>query len=156
MEILTLEDEQALAEARVLSATERTVSVAAPSPVEGEWIILAVTPMDPAAAEEHAGKGGPIEMIGRDVTAPELIEKVDPRYPRQARNDRREGRIVLQAIIDVYGRVRALSVLRVTEGGEDLAAAAADAVAQWRYRPALREGVPVPVYFTIVVGFELR
>ena len=90
------------------------------------------------------------------ITPPELLEKVPPEYPPQARAERREGRAILQAVIDVEGAVCAITVLRVPPGSEDFAAAAVEAVRRWRYRPALApHGHPVPVYFTILVEFRL-
>jgi len=156
LELTASASEPPLAEVHLLAATERTVAIAAPSPVEGEWVVLAVTALDPRAAQERAGKGAPIEHIEGPVTPPELLEKVSPEYPPQARAERREGRVMLQAVIDVEGAVRAITVLQVPRGSEDFAAAAVEAVQAWRYRPALApDGHAVPVYFTIVVEFRL-
>jgi protein TonB len=148
--------EPPLADVRLLAAPERTVAIATPSPIEGEWVVLAITTLDPRAAEERASRGAPVGPIGGAITPPELVEKTVPEYPPQARDERREGRVILQAVIDVEGVARAVTVLRVPPGSEDLAAAAVEAVRKWRYRPALApDGRPVPVYFHIVVEFSL-
>ena len=34
--------------------------------------------------------------------------------------------------------------------------AAVEAIRQWRYRPATRNGQPVSVYFTVLVEFKLQ
>jgi TonB family protein len=157
LEISSGASEPPLAEVRLLAAPERTVAIATPSLVEGEWVVLAVTTLDPRAAEERAAKGAPIENFEGKVTYPVLVQKVAPEYPPQARADRREGDAILQAVIDVEGAVRALRVLRVPPGSEDFAAAAVEAVQHWRYSPALApDGRPVPVYFTIFVQFKLH
>ena len=145
-----------LAEARVLSVSERTVAIAAPSPVEGEWLVLAVTTLDPAAAEARLTRGRPAEDAGGPVTHPELIDKVLPLYTPQAKNEGRQGKVILDAVIDAEGRVRAPMVLRVDPGIEDLAASAVEAVEKWRYRPSMRDGQPVAVHLTIMVEFALR
>ena len=57
---------------------------------------------------------------------------------------------------DRDGIPRAPTVVKMTEGCEELAAAAVDAVMRWRYEPAKRNGQPVPVYFTVTVQFRLE
>jgi outer membrane biosynthesis protein TonB len=41
------------------------------------------------------------------------------------------------------------------EGAEALAEAAKEALSQWRYEPATRDGKPVKVFFTVVIDFKL-
>jgi TonB family protein len=157
LELSARANEPPLAEVRIFAAPERTVAIAAPSSVEGEWVVLAVTTLDPRAAEERASKGAPIELLGVEVQPPELLDHVRPSYPPRARDEGREGDVILQAVIDVEGAVRAITVLRVPKACEDFAAAAVEAVQRWRYRPALApSGRPVPVYFTIFVEFRLH
>jgi TonB family protein len=56
--------------------------------------------------------------------------------------ERAEGLVVVEAIIDVRGRVASLRVLRPVPL---LTEAALEAVRQWRYEPAWLNGQPVPV-----------
>ncbi len=157
LELATSDGEPPLAEVRLLAAAERTVAIAAPSPVEGEWVVLAVTALEPRAAQEQAAAGAPIENIEGPITPPELVERVKPAYPSQARAERREGRVLLQAVIDVEGVMRAITVLSVPYGSEDFAAAAVEAVQGWRYQPAHGpDGRPVPVYMSVMVEFKLQ
>jgi len=144
-----------LVEARVLSASERTIAFAAPSPVEGEWLVLAVTTLDPVAAEARVTRGAPPAHIDGPVTPPRLVERATPQYPPRARSEGRQGKVIISAVVDAEGRVRAPMILQVDSGIEDLAASAVETVEQWRYQPAMRDGVPVAVYFTIMVQFEL-
>jgi protein TonB len=94
---------------------------------------------------------------------------VDPVYPEQARDRRIQGTVKLQAFIDTDGTVQAVEVLQaeVTQDGEAIAAgdehdtqylvtSAMEAVRQWRYEPATRNGVPVPVFLTIQTDFRLN
>jgi TonB family protein len=57
---------------------------------------------------------------------------VTPSYPVEARQQRIEGDVILQATIDTKGN---LGKLKVIQGDPILVAAAVDAVKQWRYRP---------------------
>jgi len=45
-------------------------------------------------------------------------------------------------------------VLEEVPGGFGFGRAAIEAVRQWRYRPATRDGEPIDVYFTIIVLFD--
>lgn len=89
---------------------------------------------------------------------PVLIQesKVAPVYPELARKSRLPGSVILQAIILRDGSVGAITVLRSTPPGVGFEDAAIEAVRQWRYEPATQFGVPVEVYFTVLVNFELR
>jgi TonB family protein len=145
-----------LAEARVLSASGRTVAIAAPSPVAGEFIVLAVTPMDPDRAVARIAKVAEVGTVSGDIVPPRLVERVDPVYPAKAAEAARTGKIIVQAVIDTEGVPRAIKMLKLPEGCEDLAAAAVDAISRWRYEPATRDGKPVPVFFTLVIAFRLE
>ncbi len=145
-----------LAEARILSASERTVAIAFPSPVDGEWLVLAVTTLAAEAAQAITSSGLPPESTGKSITPPVLIDKVLPEYTAQARKEGRQGTVILDTVVDVEGRIRAPMVVHVDPGLEDLAASAVEAVMKWRYTPALQDGVPVPAHFTVQVDFEVR
>jgi TonB family protein len=146
-----------LAEARVRIATDRTVALAAPGERAGDWVVLAVTPLEPGEIDERyrqPEKGR--EPPDAAVEMPRLLSRVDPEYPEGARSERLSGKIVMQVLIDRTGIPRAPMILEMTPGTEELAGAAVDAVQQWRYAPATRGGEPVAVWFTIVVAFRLE
>jgi len=105
------------------------------------------------AAIEGAATAG-----DQGVVNPEIIRKskVKPEYPRTARKRKRQGRVVLQLVVETDGSVGRSKVLQSTTcdcGFED---AAIDAVEQWRYTPGRLNGEAVPVYFTVVVDFTLE
>jgi len=74
-------------------------------------------------------------------------------YPSIAIAARREGVVILEAIIDAQGNVQSLRALRPDPLLEQ---AAMDAVRQWKYTPALLNGVAVPVIMTVTVNFKLQ
>jgi periplasmic protein TonB len=69
-----------------------------------------------------------------------------PVYP----DIRARGVVSLTAGLDSDGAVRSV---RVVSGNRALAAAAVQAVRQWRYRPYLKDGQPVPTETNIVISF---
>lgn len=157
LKLLSLQGEP-LAESRLLAGTNRTVAVAAPSPVEGEWVVLAVTPLGLEDAEQRLGAVEPIKMVmpNQGINPPKLIHSVQPQYPEQARKEKRQGKVVLEAVLGTDGVPQAIKVIKVFEGGEDCAAAAVEAARQWRYEPATdKNGKPVQVYFALVIHFSL-
>lgn len=91
--------------------------------------------------------------IAANVTAANLINKVQPVYPVLARQARIEGVVRLRAIIDKKG---AVSQLDLVSGDPLLVQPALDAVRQWLYRPTLLEGKPVEVETEIDVFFQLN
>ncbi|MCU0231898.1 MAG: energy transducer TonB, partial [Acidobacteria bacterium] len=122
----------------------------------GEWLVLAVTALAPSEAERRIAAEEPIELVAGEIEPPTLLEKIEPVYPPTARKEGRQGKVIIQAVIDTQGHVRAPTLLKVPEGCEDLAAAVVDAVSRWKYAPATRNGVPVTAYFTVVINFKLE
>jgi len=78
-----------------------------------------------------------------------LLRSIPPKYPTGVAEV--EATVVLQALVDEDGRV---ANLRLVEGNAALAAAAIDAVQQWRYRPYLRDGKAQPFQTVVIVDFQ--
>jgi protein TonB len=109
-----------------------------------------------------AGSGGgdtdpggslPQALTG-DMERPVLLSKVEPAYPNAARIARMAGRVTVEAVVGLDGRVESAAVISSTSSLFD--DAALDAVRHWRYRPALMNGRPVRVYFKVAVEFVIR
>jgi protein TonB len=94
-----------------------------------------------------------VVRVGLGVTAPQKIRHVAPIYPPIALAARREGVVILEAVIGEEGSVRDVKVLRSVPL---LDQAAIDAVRQWRFTPTLLSGEPVPVVMTVTVAFRLN
>jgi len=146
-----------LAEAELLVRTDRTVAVACPSVAEGDWLVAAVTLIEQRQVDAQDSAVGSIRKIDTPrLEEPRLLKRVDPVYPEGARKTLVAGRVVLEVVLDRYGVPHAPIVVEMTEGCEELAAAAVEAVLQWRYEPARLDGSPVPVYFSVNVSFRLH
>ncbi|HEY7501857.1 MAG TPA: TonB family protein [Vicinamibacterales bacterium] len=90
--------------------------------------------------------------VGQGVREPKKTVHVAPEYPELARRAGIEGVVILEAVIDVSGRVDQVKVLTSVPMLND---AAIRAVKQWRYTPTELNGVPVPVLMTITVRFSI-
>jgi TonB family protein len=87
------------------------------------------------------------------ISNPTRIVYVKPEYSESARTAKAQGIVVLEAQIELDGRVCNPRVLRSIPL---LDQSAIDAVLQWRFTPAKRNGVAVPVITTITVNFTLQ
>ncbi|HEY3974178.1 MAG TPA: energy transducer TonB [Candidatus Sulfotelmatobacter sp.] len=99
------------------------------------------------------GIGGGVYKVGGGISAPEAISSPDPEYTDEARQAKKQGVCVLSLIVDEQGRPRDLHVVRGLGFGLD--AKALDAVRQWRFQPALKDGKPVNVQISVEVEFRL-
>jgi protein TonB len=89
-----------------------------------------------------------------DIVQPTLVHRVEPKYPEMARRARLQGTVFLEAVISTRGDVEDVKVLRSPSPLFDQEAI--NAVRQWKYTPALQNGRPVKIFFTIIVEFKLR
>lgn len=91
--------------------------------------------------------------VGGDVKAPVLLQRADPVYPEEARAARISGIVIVEVVIDKNGEVRDAVILKDLPNG--LGQAAVDAVKQWKFKPATKDGQPVDVLFNLTVNFRL-
>ncbi|HXO87381.1 MAG TPA: TonB family protein [Candidatus Acidoferrales bacterium] len=96
---------------------------------------------------------GKIAVRSGSVMEAMLVHRVQPEYPRLAKNIGLSGTVILRARIGTDGEVRDLQ--RVS-GNALLAHAALAAVQQWRYRPTMLNGEAVEVETQITVNFVLN
>jgi protein TonB len=94
----------------------------------------------------------PIHMHS-GIRGPQKIVNVSPIYPPLARSAKIQGVVIIEAAIDVEGAVVSARVLRPMPLLEE---AALEAVRQWKFTPALLNGVPVPVIMSVTVNFALK
>ena len=106
----------------------------------------------PASAASTQQSNGPVR-IAAGIVAGQIISKVNPVYPEEAKAQGIQGSVVLHAII---GRDGTIQELTVVSGPPELTASAMDAVKQWTYQPYLLNGDPVEVDTTITVNYSLE
>lgn len=89
-----------------------------------------------------------------DMQPPELVDRVQPKYPASARSNFEQGRVINYAVIEADGAVSHLTLIQRATPALELAAA--DAIRQWRYKPAVCESTPVRVETSIATDFWLE
>ena len=92
--------------------------------------------------------------VGGNVRKARLVHFVPPIYPPEGEREGVEGTVLMEGVIGKDGRLDGLSTLN-SMVDDRLAAAASDALLQWRYEPTLLNGRPVEVVVTVSVAFEL-
>ena len=87
--------------------------------------------------------------------SPQAISRPRPLYPPDARSEGIEGTVVLLASIGVSGKVNRMNV-ESSSGDRRLDRAAENAVKQWTYSPALKNGAPAEYSVRVRVKFRLE
>jgi protein TonB len=104
-------------------------------------------------AGSGGGIGGGVFKVGGGISAPQPVSTPDPEYTEQARVAKTQGTCILWLIVDDQGRPRDIRVVRGLGMGLD--AKAIEAVKQWKFQPAMKDGRPVNVQISVEVGFKL-
>jgi protein TonB len=107
-----------------------------------------------AGQGSKGGRGVP-GAAGSSRAAAPLPGNPHPRYPRVARSNGHEGRVLIRVSVLGNGRVGSATIAK-SSGHGSLDRAALEAVKRWRFAPALRAGKPVTATLTVPVVFRLE
>jgi len=113
------------------------------------------TNVDAAAAtsENNAPSASPDPTkVAPEFMAGNILTKVTPHYPEDAKKAKIQGAVRLKAVIGKDGSIENLQVI---SGPKELTKSAFDAVHQWIYKPYLLNGDPTEVETTITVNYSL-
>lgn len=91
--------------------------------------------------------------VGGEVQQARLIRSFPPAYPELARTTRVSGDVVVDALIDVTGKVTSV---KVVSGPVLLQQAAIETVRQWKYESARLDGKAVATHLSVTVRFRLN
>ena len=113
----------------------------------------------PPAGEQVEGSGEQgIEEPPPDIVPfekpPEVLNKVLPVYPDQARRSDLEGTVWFKIWVDKEGKVRDVVILK--SDSEIFNRPIFDAVKQWIFSPALMNGSPVAAWVATSFSFKLK
>jgi feruloyl esterase len=99
------------------------------------------------------GANGVYRIGDPGVTPPRALHAPEPDFSEYARKNNIQGVVVLSALIDSDGSVKAVKVLRPLEPSLD--AEAVNAVKKWKFAPAKKDGQPVACMLNVEVEFRL-
>jgi TonB family protein len=108
--------------------------------------------IDPKDGSEvvRIGRG----LRGQGVTPPTVISRVEPQYSPEARAARYQGTVVVQATVHKDGTLTVEKIVQALGFGLD--EKAIEALEQWKFKPATKNGEPVSVALNVEVNFNLR
>src|SRR5579862_3437401 len=109
----------------------------------GSWVIRFA---------ERDGASNSANPPSEDVSQPMATRKVDPAYPLQLMHENVHGTVILYAVIRSDGTVGNVRVLRGVDHRLDRYAS--EALAQWQFQPAMKNGSPVDVEATFQIPFR--
>lgn len=97
--------------------------------------------------------GGGVPYPGGDISKPKIVYAVDPEFSDEARRQKHQGEVSISVVVDAQGNPQNLRILRPLGMGLD--EKAVEAVRQYRFKPALKNGKPIAVQIIVVVNFQL-
>jgi periplasmic protein TonB len=101
----------------------------------------------PRSSDSGITRGAAYQLGSADTPLPE--------YPWNARRRGREGRVVIEMIVDAEGQPLNLSVVD-SSGDDALDRAAMDTLSRWRLIPAMENGIRVTSRLRVPIRFELK
>ena len=87
--------------------------------------------------------------VGGGVSAPRVVKQVEPKTPSK----KGHGKVVVRAYVDARGNVVNVEILHTFNADAD--AKAMEAVRQWKFDPATKDGKPVPVVVAVEINFNV-
>jgi TonB family protein len=116
----------------------------------GSWVIrFAELDHD---SNSHDSNNHDANSAAGDLSQPAATRKVDPAYPLQLMRENVSGTVILYAIIHADGTVGNVRILRGVD--DRLDQFATQAVAQWQFHPATKNGSPVDIEATFQIPFH--
>jgi periplasmic protein TonB len=103
----------------------------------------------------HAGEGpsGPYPAGQKGVSVPEVIYSPEPSFSDEARQAKFQGVVLLMLVVGPDGRPYNVRVRQSLGMGLD--EKAIEAVKNWRFHPAIRNGQPVAAQIGVQIDFHL-
>lgn len=111
----------------------------------GSWILN--------FTEMRTAPTGPAGSSDGEVAEPLPLRKVDPKYPPSAIAENIEGEVILYAVIRRDGSVDSIQLVKGID--PQLDNNSMRALAQWKFRPAERNGEPVDLEAIVHIPFRL-
>ena len=89
--------------------------------------------------------------LGPDITPPRVIKQVNPHYPAD-RGVRPVGSVILALVVTSKGLPKDPHVVKGLD--KDLDQSAVEALKDWRFAPAQKNGKPIAVRVSIQIQFH--
>lgn len=94
-----------------------------------------------------------VSRVGGRVTAPVVLNSPEAQYSDEAKSAKFQGICLISLIIDANGMPQNIQVIKKLGYGLD--EKAIEAVSKYRFKPAMKDGQPVPVMQKVEIEFHL-
>jgi len=118
------------------------------SPPSDSSSTISTSPANPADDPAFAA----FPPVTKDVKPPKAVSAPDPKFPDLPVDAEQRGTVVMLIGVSTKGRVEAVHVLRSDQPAFEKSAV--ETVKKWKFRPAQRNGHPVPVQVTVEMKFQ--
>lgn len=112
--------------------------------------------LSPNAPSASVTRQGDVPRPGNGISEPRIVHEVKPIYTPAALQAKVQGDVYLDVVVDANGDPGAITVAQSLDREHGLDESARQAAAQWKFEPARRDGVAVPVLVTVQMTFTLR
>jgi len=102
---------------------------------------------------EGGNMGGGVFRLGKGMTPPRAIYNPEPEFSEEARKAKYQGLCTLEVVVDTNGRPTNIRVVGALGMGLD--EKAIEAVKNWRFEPAMKDGHPIAVAVNLEIDFHL-
>ena len=117
----------------------------------GSLFLFAAIPV--CQAENQSDRPSKTDFVKVDVQ-PEILKRVAPDYPAEARKMGIEGKVVISALVDTTGHPAKVEIAR-SSGYKSLDEAALKAAKETLYKPGMQDGKPIAIWINYTVKFVL-
>jgi TonB family protein len=114
----------------------------------GDSSTLSTTPSD--AADDPTFSQ--FQRVTQGIKPPKATSAPDPKFPQLPSDAEQHGTVVMLIGVNVRGHVEAVRVLRSDEPAFEKSAVST--VKKWKFKPAQKDGHPVPVQVTVEMKFQ--
>jgi TonB family protein len=113
----------------------------------------AVFPLRTSSWNDLSSSDRGIQRIGSSVSAPVVLSSPEAEYSEEAKWEQYQGICLISLIVDAQGMPQYIQVVRKLDYG--LSEKAIEAVNKFRFKPAMKNGKPVPVKISVEIEFHL-
>jgi TonB family protein len=107
-----------------------------------------------AAPASPIVKEGDLVDIEECDTPPVATRQVSPAVPLMAKQRRVSGTVLMRVLVDETGKPAKIEILRDVTPNVGLGASSVQALEQWRWKPATKNGVNVKTWMAVQVPFK--
>ena len=109
------------------------------------------TPRPPTPTFTPAVREGDLVALGPDVSRPVVVHQVKPEKPKMAERLNQSGTVEAEVLVGPDGAVEDVRIVSVSPPNMGFEDATEDALRQWRFKPATKDGIKVRTWIRVPI-----